>query len=88
MKIVSYSKFRQNLKNECEWVCENHDIIVLTRQSGQNIVIMSEKDFSALDETAYLLRTQKNRHRLQSALRERKGRVFESIAEIKNEFGL
>jgi antitoxin YefM len=50
-------------------VCNNHEPLIITR-SGQSVVMLSLEDFKALEETAYLLRSPANAHRLLSAIQQ------------------
>jgi antitoxin YefM len=60
MDTISYTSARQNLAKTMERVCANHEAIIITRSNEQSVVMMSLKDFNALEETAYLLRNPKN----------------------------
>ena len=64
MKAVTYTTARQNLAKTMEEVCEDHSPIIVTRKKNQSVVIMSLEDYTALEETAYLLRSPKNTRRL------------------------
>ena len=57
---------------------------------GEDVVIMSKDDYSALEETAYLLRSPENAKQLMKALnRDPKDQIsFEDIEELKDEIGL
>ena len=43
---------------------------MITRQNGKHAVVMSLEDFAAYEETAYLLRSPKNRNRLLESLQQ------------------
>ncbi len=58
-------------------VCDNHEAIIITRNSEQAVVIRSLDDYNALEETAYLLRNPVNARRL-----------LESIAELESGRGI
>lgn len=64
MNVMTYSTFRAELASALDQVVANHSPIMITRQNGQHAVVMSLEDFSAYEETAYLLRSPKNRERL------------------------
>jgi len=51
MKAITYTAARQNLAKTMEEVCEDHAPVIVTR-------------YTALEETAYLLRSPKNTRRL------------------------
>jgi len=64
MKAITYTAARQNLAKTMEEVCQDHAPIIVTRKRSDPVVIMSLEDYSALEETAYLLRSPKNTRRL------------------------
>jgi antitoxin YefM len=64
MDVVSYSELRQKLKAHMDRVCENHAPLLVTRQNGEHVVLLSLSEYEELDETAYLLRSPANAERL------------------------
>lgn len=76
MEALTYTAARQNLAKTMERVCKDHAPVIVTRKTSESVVIMSLEDFSALEETAYLLRSPKNTRRL-----------IESIAQLENDKG-
>lgn len=68
MEAVNYSELRQNLKSVLDGVCENHEAVIITRKNSDNLVILSYEDYSAIEETAYLLRSPKNAKRLRESV--------------------
>jgi antitoxin YefM len=76
MKAITYTTARQNFAKTMEQVCEDHTPVIVTRKTNESVVIMSLEDYTALEETAYLLRSPKNTRRL-----------IESITQFENEKG-
>lgn len=72
MDAITYTAARANLASTMDRVCDNHEPIIITRNSEQAVVMMSLDDYNALEETAYLLRSPANARRL-----------LESIAELE-----
>ena len=64
MDAITYTTARQNLAKTMEKVCEDHSPVIITRQKNDSVVIMSLEDYTALEETAFLLRSPKNARRL------------------------
>ena len=64
MDAITYTAARANLADTMDRVCEDHEPIIITRNSQQSVVMMSLDDFNALEETSYLLRSPKNARRL------------------------
>ena len=72
MQAISYAAARSNLEYTLNRVCEDHEPVIITREAEKAVVIISLEDYSALEETAYLLRSPANAKRL-----------LESIAELE-----
>jgi antitoxin YefM len=73
MDAITYTTARANLADTMDRVCDDHEPIIITRNSQQAVVMMSLDDFKALEETSYLLRSPKNARRL-----------LESIASLES----
>lgn len=89
MKAVSYSEARNNLKTYLDYVNDNHDIVTITRQNGENVVLISEDDYNSINETLYLLSSEPTRKRLMEAMNNKdksKNITFNSKAEIRKFF--
>ena len=82
---ISYSEMRKHLKKNLDRVCSDHMPLLVARKNGESIVVISEDDFQALQETAYLCRSPKNLSRLLEALDRKTG---SSLEEVKNELGI
>lgn len=84
---VSYSEVRKSLKKNFDRVCADHLPLLVTRKNGDNVVLISEADYSALEETAYLSRSPKNLAMLLDSL----GRADEQGTdweEVKRDLGV
>ena len=68
MDAITYTTARQNLAKTMEKVCEDHSPVIITRKKNDSVVIMSLEDYTALEETAFLLRSPKNTRRLIEAI--------------------
>mgnify|MGYP002786222727 CR=1 FL=1 len=78
MNAITYTAARARLAETMDRVCDNHEAIVITRDTGQAVVMLSLEDYNALEETAYLLRSPRNARRLLegiASLEEGRGRV-------------
>jgi len=73
MDAITYTAARAKLADTMDKVCEDHEPVIITRNGGdQAVVMMSLDDYKSLEETAYLLRSPKNARR-----------IFESIASLE-----
>ena len=70
MGYVSYSELRQNLKKHLDSVCENRTPLVVTRQGGEPVVMLSLAEYESLEETLHLLRSPVNAERLLRSIKE------------------
>jgi antitoxin YefM len=70
MDAIPYTRLRANLANEMDRVCEDHAPVIVTRKASSSVVMISLDDYTALEETSYLLRSPKNARRLLKSLAE------------------
>ncbi|MFA6970235.1 MAG: type II toxin-antitoxin system prevent-host-death family antitoxin [Gallionella sp.] len=68
MDAITYTAVRANLASTMSRVCNDHEALIITRNKEQSVVMLSLEDYKALEETAYLLRTPANAHRLLTAI--------------------
>jgi antitoxin YefM len=90
MEQVSYSDFRQNLKQYCDAVCSDHEPLRVSRRHHGDIVVIPQEDYASLLETAYLLQSPANAARLMQALEEPRSHqtTFESLDDLRKAFDL
>ncbi|MCF7354642.1 type II toxin-antitoxin system Phd/YefM family antitoxin [Vibrio sp. CK2-1] len=55
MIVLKYSELGSNLKNVCDLVINNCEIVTIQRRNSENLVMMSESEFNAWRETIYLM---------------------------------
>lgn len=78
MKTITYSQARQSLAVLMDKTVEDHLPTVITRTNGKNCVLISQDDYNALEETAYLLRSPRNaRHLMRSIAQSNSGKLSE-----------
>ncbi len=64
---ITYSRLRNNLARALDKVNEDRTPLLIVRQRGKPAVLLSAEEYSALEETAHLLRSPKNAMRLRAA---------------------
>jgi antitoxin YefM len=64
MDTVSYSDLRQHLKAHLDRVCADRAPLLVTRQGGEPVVVLSLAEYESLEETLHLLRDPANAERL------------------------
>jgi len=68
MQTLNFSHTRQNLASTFDFVVDNAMPITVTRQNKEPVVIISMKDYRAMEETMYLMQSQANAKRLNRAI--------------------
>ena len=69
MQAVSASKLRSNMKKYLDDVSKSSDALIITRAAEEeDVIILSMKEYKALNETGYLLSSAKNRERLHDSI--------------------
>lgn len=54
MIAASYSKVRQNFKEYCDKATNDFETIIITRERGENVVMLSEAEYNNLLENLYI----------------------------------
>ena len=70
MLTETFSNARNNLKAVLDRVVADHAPIKITRQRGEAVVIISERDWESIEETLYLLSSPRNAERLLNSIKE------------------
>jgi antitoxin YefM len=68
MQTINFSQTRQNLASTFDSVVDNSMPVIVTRENKESVVIISIKDYRAIEETAYLMQSQTNVNRLNRAI--------------------
>jgi antitoxin YefM len=68
MDVLSFTETRARLKDVMDRVVEDHAPVVVTRQRGESVVMVSLADWNSIEETARLLSSPKNAERLAAAI--------------------
>ena len=69
MTTIPYTKVRQNFKSVMQKVCDDCDPITITRQGGEAVIMISESEFNAMNETTHLMRSPRNSKRLLNSIK-------------------
>jgi antitoxin YefM len=70
MDAVTYTFARNNLAATMDKTVQDHEPVIITRQNGEPVVMMSLEDFQSWEETAYLLSSPANARALHKSLEE------------------
>ena len=67
MKNISIKEFRKNTEKYLSKIMSNTSQVILST-GNKKVILISEKEFIGLTETSYLLSTEANRNRLETAI--------------------
>ena len=70
MGHVSSTGTASKLKKNLDGVCENRAPLVVTRQTGEPVVLLALSEYESLEETIHLLRSPANAERLLRSIKE------------------
>ena len=68
MNVTSISKFRSDAKAYFDQVIEDKDVLLITRNDGQTVVVMPLEQYNSKVETDYLNSSQANRAHLEKSM--------------------
>ena len=54
MIAVSYSNVRQHFKDYCDKATKDFETVIITRERGDNVVMLSEAEYNNLLENLYI----------------------------------
>lgn len=72
MQILPFIQARAVLMQLMDDVCRDHEPVVITRQRGNPVVMLSLDDYNSMAETVYLLGTENNATRLRGSIAKHK----------------
>ncbi|MEO6935147.1 MAG: type II toxin-antitoxin system prevent-host-death family antitoxin [Collimonas sp.] len=85
MNILTFSEARAGLKTVMDDVCHDHAPTVITRVSGDHVVMLSLADFNGMQETLHLLSSSKNARHLKESIAQLRAGKAQSRELIRNE---
>jgi antitoxin YefM len=68
MKVMSMSESRANYAATLDSVVNDQEEVVITRPSGENVVMLPQREYEAMRETFYLMSSPVNRQRISRAI--------------------
>jgi antitoxin YefM len=68
MNVTSISNFRKDTKAYFDQVIEDEDVLLITRNDGQTVVVMTLNQYNSQVETDYLNSSPANRKRLEESM--------------------
>lgn len=68
MEVLNYSTVRAELKSVMDRICDDNETVVISRNGGSAVVMISLDEYNAQKETNYLLRSPRNAKRLRQSI--------------------
>jgi len=87
---TTYTHARAHLAALIDEVSKNREVVVIKRRGSEDVAMIAADELNGLLETAHLLRSPNNAHRLLSALekaRNKSGKT-QTLEELRKEIGL
>ena len=76
MNVTTISKFRRNAKSYFDQVIDDGDVLLITRNDGQTVVVMTLNEYNSKVGTDYLNSSPANRKHLEKSIADaRAGKV-------------
>lgn len=87
---TTYTKARENLAHLLDAVVQDRELVIIRRRGSEDVAMIAASELAGLAETAHLLRSPENAHRLLTALdRALSGEIeHQSVQELRSEVGL
>ena len=82
MIAVNYTTARQKLKEFCDKTVDDFETIIITRERGENVVLMSENEYNNMLENLYIRSNPKEYNELIESIRQLKrgkGKIKELV---------
>ena len=67
-RITNYTEARQNLKSFMDAAVDDRVTVVITRTTGDPVIMMAKSEYDAMLETFHLLRSPHNAERLREGI--------------------
>ncbi len=67
---ITFQELKENLESFLQEVSHKGTSLQVKQKNGSNVMIIPEEEYTALEETAYLLRSPKNADRLYESMKD------------------
>jgi antitoxin YefM len=84
MNVTTISKFRKNSKTYFDQVIDDKDVLLITRNDGQTVVVMTLDQYNSQVETDYLNSSAANRKHLEKSIASLRAKKLEAHELIEN----
>lgn len=77
MNVTSISKFRKDAKAYFDQVIDDKDVLLITRNDGQTVVVMTLDQYNSQVDTDYLNSSTANRKHLEKSIASARAGIIE-----------
>lgn len=87
---TTYTSLRANLSTVLDQVVDQQEVVIVRRKGARDVALVPADELAGLMETAHLLRSPRNAHRLLTALRRAQSGKLKStsVEKLRREVGL
>ena len=87
---TTYTRARAEFASLCDEVADTREPVIIRRRNAEDVALISADELSSLLETAHLLRSPRNAHRLLNAIAraQRREHPPSSVEDLRRKFGL
>ena len=87
---TTYTRARAEFASLCDEVADTREPVIIRRRNAEDVALISADELSSLLETAHLLRSPRNAHRLLNAIAraQRRERPPSSVEDLRRKLGL
>ncbi|MCL1903741.1 MAG: type II toxin-antitoxin system prevent-host-death family antitoxin [Oscillospiraceae bacterium] len=84
MIAINYTTARQNFKDFCDKTVNDFETVIITRERGENVVLLSESEYNNMIENLYVRSNSKDYKELLESIQQLKkgqGKIRELIED-------
>ena len=91
MIAINYTTARQNLKDVCDKTVNDFETVIITRERGENVVMISESEYNNMLENLYVRSNAEDYQRLLDSISDLKAgrniivKTMEELEVMENE---
>ena len=67
MATATFSNVRSEFKKYCDAVCQNAEALTITRERGENVVLVSEREWESIQETLFFTDSENRMNRIRKS---------------------
>jgi antitoxin YefM len=88
MRQFTYEQAKKNLDGILSMACDDSETVYITRENGDEAVLVSVRDYGSMNETARQLGVKANREHLLESIRQANAGETRPVKEVFDELGI